>query len=385
MRSRQEIKEYAKQAFAAQRGNSILTVFLVNLISGAAMFIAFLPSFPAYIALLQGDYTAIMASSAFSTLSWFLSIAASLFIMVLAVNLTGTLVKVYYGQPIDFSEPFKNLAHNFLRKLGGMCWQSVWLYLWSLVGVFTLFIPTIIKYLSYSMTPYILANNPNVTAIEALNLSKRMTNGYKGEIFVMYLSFIGWQILNAFTFGLLGIFFVEPYMNISLGGLFVELRGYSVASGAIHPAELDGVTQQYQHTQHPQFGQSQMMPPSQPTQFGQPPMPPSQPPQFGQPPMPPPLPPQFGQPPPSPQPPQFGQPPVPPPLPPQFGQPPVPPQPSQFGQPPVPPPPPTQFGQPPMPPPPPPQYGQQPVQPPPQPPLPEPPQPPEPPRPPTVE
>jgi len=181
--------------------------------------------------------------------------------MVIEVNLSGTFVKVYNGQTITYSEPFTEVKTNFGRKLGGMCWMALWIYLWSLVGMFSLFIPTIIKVLSYSMTPYILASNPNVTATDALTLSKRMTKGHKGKIFVMGLSFIGWQILNGFTFGILGIFYVNPYMMAAFAGQFVELRSLAVASGVINATELDGgeaYSPQYQQQSQYPYSPPQM-------------------------------------------------------------------------------------------------------------------------------
>jgi len=182
------------------------------------------------------------------------SIALAMLILVLVVNICGTFVKVYYCQPISGTEPFSALKQNFGRKFGGMVWMSLFIYLWSLLFV----IPGIIKAFSYSMTPYILATSPNITATDALKLSMRMTDGHKGKIFVMGLSFIGWHILNSFTFGILGIFYVNPYENTAYAGLFVELRGYAVATGAIHPAELDG---ENPYTTYPQY---QQYPPAQP-------------------------------------------------------------------------------------------------------------------------
>jgi hypothetical protein len=115
-------------------------------------------------------------------------------------------------------------------------------------------VPIIIKVISYSMTQYVLASNPNVKATDAIKLSIRMTKGHKGKIFVMWLSFVGWQILNILTLGILGIFFVDPYMYTSLAGLFVELRSLAVADGVILPSELDGVPQnQMQYYQHHQY------------------------------------------------------------------------------------------------------------------------------------
>ena len=89
------------------------------------------------------------------------------------------------------------------------------------------------------MTPYILADCPNVTATEALKLSMRMTAGHKGKLFVMHLSFIGWTLLSALTCYILLIVHVGPYMNATLAGYYVELRDKALAEGIITPEELN--------------------------------------------------------------------------------------------------------------------------------------------------
>ena len=81
-------------------------------------------------------------------------------------------------------------------------------FLWSLLFI----IPGIIKSLSYSMSLYILAENKGKAALECINESKAMTNGYKGELFLLGLSFIGWLLLTAVTFGIAYIW-VGPYMQ----------------------------------------------------------------------------------------------------------------------------------------------------------------------------
>jgi len=161
--------------------------------------------------------------------------------IVLLVNLHGVMVKVFYGQPITSTEPYSALKINFGRKLGGSLWMALWTCLWMLLFI----IPGIVKAFSYSMTQYILACHPNVTATDAIKLSKRMTKGYKVELFQLELSFIGWKLLNFLTLGILGIFFVNPYYYITQAGFFIELRNLAVANGVIHPAELDGISPQY--------------------------------------------------------------------------------------------------------------------------------------------
>ena len=88
------------------------------------------------------------------------------------------------------------------------------------------------------MTPYILAHCPNVSATDALKLSMRMTNGHKGELFVMHLSFIGWMLLGALTLGILVIVHVGPYMGTTTAGYYIELRDEALAKGIIRPEEL---------------------------------------------------------------------------------------------------------------------------------------------------
>ena len=68
-----------------------------------------------------------------------------------------------------------------------------------------------------------LAENPNLTKEQAFAQSKQMMNGQKWEAFVLDLSFIGWDLLSAMTLGILSIFYVEPYRNLTFAALYEEL------------------------------------------------------------------------------------------------------------------------------------------------------------------
>lgn len=96
---------------------------------------------------------------------------------------------------------------------------SIFTYLWSLLFI----IPGIIKALSYSMSSYILAENPHMTAREALKESKEIMHGHKSDLFVLYLSFIGWLLLVSVTFGLAAIY-VEPYMQATLVNFYNKIK-----------------------------------------------------------------------------------------------------------------------------------------------------------------
>lgn len=97
--------------------------------------------------------------------------------------------------------------------------RDLYIGLWSLL----LLIPGIIKSYEYLMVPYILAENPGMDRKDAFAISKRMMDGEKWNAFVLGLSFLGWQILSACTCGILGIFFVNPYMEAT----YTELYAYN--------------------------------------------------------------------------------------------------------------------------------------------------------------
>ena len=69
---------------------------------------------------------------------------------------------------------------------------------------------------------------------EAIEISKRMTNGFKGDLFSMYLSFIGWYILVGLTGGILSIY-VTPYVETTAAMYYENLKRYSIENGIVAP------------------------------------------------------------------------------------------------------------------------------------------------------
>lgn len=99
---------------------------------------------------------------------------------------------------------------------------GLYTFLWSLL----LFVPGIIKALSYSMSMYILAENKGKSAHSCIRESMEMTNGYKMDLFILGLSFIGWILLCCVTLGIAGIW-VIPYMNATYANAYKSLKGDS--------------------------------------------------------------------------------------------------------------------------------------------------------------
>ena len=115
--------------------------------------------------------------------------------------------------------------------------RALFIFLWSLL----LIVPGIIRSLGYFAVPYILAENPNINHDRALKLSREMTMGFKGEIFITELSFLGWYILNCLTLGILGIFYVNPYVYGTKAEIYRFLRANALQQGITDPLELPGM------------------------------------------------------------------------------------------------------------------------------------------------
>ena len=147
------------------------------------------------------------------------TIVSALISPVLTIGLCNVCYRVYKGEEHSVSDIIDGFQ-NFGHIIGGYWWMMLWIFLWSLL----LYIPGIVKAYAYSMTPYILADQPEIEAQEALKVSMEMTNGHKGKLFVLSLSFIGWAIVAGFTAGIAGIFWVIPYMNLTMAGYYAELK-----------------------------------------------------------------------------------------------------------------------------------------------------------------
>ena len=87
------------------------------------------------------------------------------------------------------------------------------------------------------MVPYILADNPHLNPKRVIELSCRMTDGHKGEIFGLGLSFVGWYLLGALCCGV-GIMFVNPYVNSTMAELYMQLRHNALQRGDTTMEEL---------------------------------------------------------------------------------------------------------------------------------------------------
>ncbi|UWG97097.1 DUF975 family protein [Dehalobacter sp. DCM] len=123
---------------------------------------------------------------------------------------------------------------SFLTSLGMYLWVLLWVILWSLL----LIIPGIVKSYGYLMSFYILADNRQIGIRNALDLSKRISYGYRGKLFLLYLSFIGWAVLSILTAGI-GFIWLIPYVEITIANFYNDLKRTSIENGICVPEDFN--------------------------------------------------------------------------------------------------------------------------------------------------
>lgn len=186
--NRIEIKEEAKQLTAryfSQFWKSFLIIFVSTLVLTALLGIFFGGSFAFIIQIL---------------------------LLPLYIGYTGYILKLVRGEEAVIADIFQSY-----KNIGLILLTAVISYVTVVCGYLLLIIPGIILTYSYVMVGYLLAdiNDNNVTnANRILRKSQEMMNGYKFDYFIFQLSFIGWQILCAITFGIAYIY-VIPYFTFA--------------------------------------------------------------------------------------------------------------------------------------------------------------------------
>lgn len=97
--------------------------------------------------------------------------------------------------------------------------QYIFIFLWTLLFI----IPGFIAAYRYRFAVYNLCENPDMGVMEAINMSKAQTAGFKWQLFVLDLSFIGWRILSGLTLNILAIW-LNPYIVQTDVGFFQQIK-----------------------------------------------------------------------------------------------------------------------------------------------------------------
>ena len=163
--------------------------------------------------------------SGFLEATWFYFSLAAILIAIAQV-IIGCVVTVGYARfnldLVDEKEGGIGTLFRYFSQWGTMLaaglLQVLYILLWSLLFV----VPGIIAAYRYAMTSYILAENPEMRAGEAIARSKELMQGNKWRLFCLNFSFIGWILLTVLTLGI-GNLWLTPYMETAMAAFYRDL------------------------------------------------------------------------------------------------------------------------------------------------------------------
>ena len=161
--------------------------------------------------------------SAFAVWHYFSVVAV---LVAIARIIIGSFVEVGYARfnmdLVDGEEGRLETLFRYSKQWGTMLaaelLQVVYILGWMLLFI----IPGLIAAYRYSLTSYILAENPEMDANDAITRSKELMKGNKWRLFCLRFSFIGWDILSVFTLGI-GDLWLTPYRTAAAAAFYREL------------------------------------------------------------------------------------------------------------------------------------------------------------------
>ena len=192
--NRTELKSMAKAAIKGKIGILFIISLIISVVSGlAALVLGFIP-------VVGPIASVVIVSPAF------------------ALSMVRVYLNVANGNKPEAKDAFCGFD-DFWSAFKVSFLVGLFTFLWSLLFI----IPGIIKSYSYRMAMYVLAENKGKSALACINESKEITNGYKADLFVLDLSFIGWSLLCCVTFGI-ALIWVMPYIQTTYVNAYNSLK-----------------------------------------------------------------------------------------------------------------------------------------------------------------
>lgn len=133
--------------------------------------------------------------------------------------------KAYFYQRMKGEENNKNVIIQagfnrfYLNLVLTRMLKSIFTFLWSLTIV-----GAVVKHYSYFLVDYIIMDNPSLSPIKSIELSKKMMKGHKWECFKLEFSFVLWRLLSALTLDLLLVFFLESYEQLAFSKAYIQIK-----------------------------------------------------------------------------------------------------------------------------------------------------------------
>ncbi|WP_275373123.1 DUF975 family protein [Clostridium tertium] len=201
--NRAELKSTAKEQLRGRWGLAIITVLVSNLIINS------------YNMFKGVDFVIEISEN----LTLTLNLISLIFGGVVSTGLSKFLLNFTTNREVPkFADLFSQFK-IFFKALGLFILMGIAIILGTLFFI----IPGIIVALMFSQAFYILAENPNKGIFECLEESSNLMYGYKWELFILQLSFIGWWLLSGLTLGI-GSLWVDPYQKVTETNFYLKLK-----------------------------------------------------------------------------------------------------------------------------------------------------------------
>lgn len=181
----------------------------------------------------------------------------SLILLPTQSSLRGYYVSVIRGKKPDISDGIKYVYKNAFSSsyFKRLCLEIIMNIAISFASLLFI-IPGIILSLHWFFARQILNDNPDMDVFDALRISGEMTKGHKSEIFVLDLSFIGWFLLSALTFGL-GLIYVLPYYNTTVALYYQNFKMRAIQEGKTNMNDFMSNTEKNRRAQNSYYSGAQ--------------------------------------------------------------------------------------------------------------------------------
>lgn len=258
MFNRRECKAQALKSLKGKWGTPIAAYFIFVGIILVAM-LPYMLSVFSFAA--TGEF---MVDDPVNLMGFVMGVFASLLIMIafsvcilppLVYGWKKIVVLIANNQDVSVKDLFSGFK-CYGKSMGLYWWNSLWISLWTLAAYIPLMIliaifivaanietsvaimilPILIfavmicmywiviyKSISYGFMWNVAIDDSSVGVIESMNISKTITKGNVGRLFVLDLSFLGWILLSCLTFGI-GLLWVIPYSEVTSYNAYKVLR-----------------------------------------------------------------------------------------------------------------------------------------------------------------
>lgn len=124
-----------------------------------------------------------------------------------------------YGDASVTRNVIRHSFKGYFRNVLAMLLTYVFTALWMLLFI----VPGLVKAYAYAMTPFIIKDYPELSPNQAINLSIKMMDGHKFDLFCLSMSFIGWILLSILTLGV-GLVWLMPYMETTVAAFYQDVK-----------------------------------------------------------------------------------------------------------------------------------------------------------------